>query len=305
MKRLKVNFVDFWNGFSKTDNYFFHLLGQKYEVVIDEKDPDVLFFSVDYSLNKESLKYSNHRSLKIFFTGESIDPNYDSDVPKTYSNFSANYSIAKCDASFSFKEDSENNLRLPLWALHIDWFNVGRYGDNPSFLVPIDEIYSNRFAEYPKSKFCAAVFSNPTKERLSLVNKLSSYSKVDCYGSPFANHSDGELAKFEILKNYRFSICPENRIEQGYFTEKLFHAKIAGTIPIYAYNKNDEFDFNEKCFINILDFPSYDELVYFIDKIDSEKLYESFTNQPLFKSKDDYMKFSPENSMKFLERFGL
>lgn len=305
MTKLKVNFVDFWNGFSKKENYFYHLLSKKYDVEIDEEDPDILFFSVDYSLKRESLKYSNHRCLKIFFTGESVDPNYSQDDPISISNFGANYSIARCDISFSFRPDTDRNMRLPLWALHIDWFNVGSYGDNPSFLIPIDDLESNRFIEYPKSKFCAAVFSNPTKERLSLVNKISGYSKVDCYGSPFGNHSHGELSKMEVLKNYKFSLCPENRIEEGYFTEKLFHAKISGTVPIYGYNKKDNFDFNENCFINILDFQSPDELVSHIKEMDTHESYDNIRKERLFKSKDCYMKFSPDRVIKFLEGFGI
>ena len=46
---IKINFVDFWFDFDKRNNYFYHLLSSQNEVVIDEEDPDLLFFSVDYS----------------------------------------------------------------------------------------------------------------------------------------------------------------------------------------------------------------------------------------------------------------
>jgi alpha(1,3/1,4) fucosyltransferase len=303
MKCIKVNFVDFWNGFEKTDNYFYHLLSKNYDVIIDNVDPDVLFFSVDYSLKQESMKYKDHRCLKVFYTGESVSPNFDFDTPIRFSNFQANYSIAKCDISFSFDENSDKNFRLPLWVLHIDWFNAGGYGDNPSFLIPFDSISENRFIRTKKTKFCAAVFSNPTQERLMLLNKISGYKKVDGYGSIFGNHSDGELSKYEILKNYKFSICPENKISDGYFTEKLFHAKIAGTIPIYRYDKRDKIDFNEKCFINLNDFEDEKELVEFVKKLDTnEDLYYDIFNEPLFLSSDIVRtKFGPENVLRFFK----
>ena len=45
---LTVDFVDFWPNLKKTDNYFYHLLSQEFDVVITDKEPDILFHSVDY-----------------------------------------------------------------------------------------------------------------------------------------------------------------------------------------------------------------------------------------------------------------
>ena len=77
MEKIKINFVDFWDNLDKTDNYFYHLLSMKYKVVIDEDDPDLLFFSVDYAKRKERDRYINHRCRKIFYTGENVSPNFD------------------------------------------------------------------------------------------------------------------------------------------------------------------------------------------------------------------------------------
>ena len=303
MKKIKLNFADFWTGFAKDDNYFYHLLSQKYDVEMSE-DPDLLFFSVDYGRKKERDRYKNHRCKKIFYTGESVDPNFDSQEDIEIKNFAAQYSIGKCDFSFSFSRTNDpRNFRLPLWALHIDWFDVGRYGDNPSFLIPFDSVSDNRFIREKKTKFCAAVFSNPTQERLRLFNRISGYKKVDGYGSIFGNHSDGELFKYEILKNYKFSICTENKISDGYFTEKLFHAKVAGTIPIYRHDKNNQIDFNEKSFVNLNDFEDEKELVEFVKKLDTHRdLYYDIFNEPLFLSFDMVRnEFGPDNVLRFFE----
>ena len=53
MDKLKINFVDFWPNFLHEDNYFYHLLSREFDVVIDEHDPDLLFFSVDYGNKNE------------------------------------------------------------------------------------------------------------------------------------------------------------------------------------------------------------------------------------------------------------
>ena len=40
------------------------------------------------------------------------------------------------------------------------------------------------------------------------------------------------------LNNYKFNICSESSLSEGYITEKLFECLIAGCIPIY-YCNND------------------------------------------------------------------
>ena len=132
---IRLNFVDFWNGFDKKNNYFYHLLSSSNEVVIDEEDPDILFFSVDYSNVGEREKYKNHRCKKVFFTGESVSPNFDSDASISMTNHQAHYSIGKCDFAFTFDFSKDpRHYRLPLWVLQIDWFNKGGYG-NPEFIL--------------------------------------------------------------------------------------------------------------------------------------------------------------------------
>ena len=303
MDTVKVNFVDFWPGFSKDNNYFYHLLKQEHEVIIDEDDPDLLFFSVDYGLQKERDKYKNHKCKKIFYTGENVEPNFHIKDDILIRNFNANYSIGKCDFAFSFSRTMDyRNYRLPLWALHIDWFNVGRYGDNPKFLLPLNNINDNEYIKHPKTKFCAAIFSNPTDERLSIFEILSDYKQVDGYGKPFRNWTDGEDIKYDILKDYKFSICFENRISDGYFTEKLFHAKTAGTIPIYASNLKKPIDFNRKCFIDKNSFSSISEFIDFIKIADqSHDLYYSLFKSQLFGESGIPKQFYPESVLKFFK----
>lgn len=46
------------------------------------------------------------------------------------------------------------------------------------------------------------------------------------------NPSD-DAVKLCVFRHYRFAITIENFYERGYVTEKLFHALLAGTVPIY------------------------------------------------------------------------
>ena len=154
MDILKVNFVDFWHNFKKEDNYFFHLLRQRYDVKIDEQDPDLLFFSVDYSKRRERDKFLDHRCKKIFYTGENVRPNFDFPGSIEYPR----YSVGRCDFAFSFDySDDPRNYRLPLWALFIDWFNAPHCEDrDQSYLIPPSALLNR--PTFPNTKFCNFVF---------------------------------------------------------------------------------------------------------------------------------------------------
>lgn len=301
MEKLKIGFVDFWgDGFDRENNYFTHLLRTKYKVQIDQDDPDILFFTVGYGKDLSALRYKDHRSKKIFYTGENVRPNFDG--PEY--NIQNNMTVMKSDfaISFDFSED-ERNYRFPLWGMYIDWFDSKTYG-NPEYLIPIDQVSDNTYINTPKTEFCAFVFSNPIPMRLEMMNALSKYKQVDGYGKPFGNWNYGESKKYETLSKYKFSICVENSLSptKGYYTEKLLHAKTAGTIPIYWSDEKCDYDFNTKCFLNLNNYEDMEDLIEDIIKIDKdEELYQEIFNQPLFTNGEmpDFVK--PNNILKFIE----
>ena len=300
---LKINFCDFWPDFQKENNYFYHLLSLSFNVQIDDVNPELLFFSVDYARRRERNIYAGHHCKKIFYTGESVSANFDSPQSIEMSNHSANYSIGQCDYAFTFDfSDDARHLRLPLWALQIDWFKKGGYG-NPEYVLPLDEIYDNAYIQNPKSKFCAFIFNNPTPKRINTYNQFEQqYKKVDGYGVPFNNWFYGERKKYDILKDYKFSICFENGLYPGYYTEKLFHAKTAGTVPIYHADKNAGYDFNENSFINLNNFKSTHDLIEYVKKVDlDDDLYHQYLSEPLFKDRKIKPEFFPEAVLGFFE----
>lgn len=263
---MRISFLDFWGGFDQNNNFFIHLLRRIYDNVIvsSPESADLIIYTVFGQQNK---KYNHCK--KIFFTGENIRPNFD-----------------ECDYSLTFDFDDYNNrnIRLPLWYLYIDWFDVGSY-TNPHWLIPTKWLCGeNEFTKKSKEKFCSTVFSSRYKIRFDLIEKLNIYKEVDCYGKLHNRRlPDGERNKMDTISNYKFSICLENTIHPGYFTEKLLHAKIAGTIPIYYSDKTFNLDFNEKCCVNLIDYDNMDAIVDMIKMIDSDKsLYEDMLNQPLF-----------------------
>jgi len=263
---MNVSFLDFWYGFQPENNFFIHLLRLIKESVniTSPENADIIFYSCFGDSHK------NFNTKKIFFTGENLRPNFND-----------------CDLSLSFDFDDYNNknIRLPLWYLYIDWFNVKSY-NNPEWLIPVEYLSGdNEFTKKNKNQFCSTVFSSPYDNRFNMVNLLNNYKQVDCYGKIHNNKlPDGEKYKMDVISNYKFNICFENSIYPGYFTEKLLHAKIAGCIPIYYSDKSYSEDFNKKCCINLIDFENEYELIEYIKLIDNDTyLYNKIISEPLFK----------------------
>ena len=74
-----------------------------------------------------------------------------------------------------------------------------------------------------------------------------------------------------------------NSITEGYVTEKLLEAKVAGCIPIYYGPYQANKDFNQECYINYLDFSDSDELFNKIIEIDKDPTkFRELASKPLF-----------------------
>lgn len=271
--KMKIAFTDFWPGFKPNFNFITYLFKEVFEEVKVTRpgNCEYLIYNI-FGKKHKSFKHCK----KIFFNGESSPrPNFD-----------------ECDYSItSFFEDySSKNIRIPLWMFYIDWFEVSSWG-NPGWLIPVNYLMGeNQFSKKKKEKFCCSVFSIPYQNRIDMVDKLNNYKNIDCFGKchkmqiPQVKNHAGELEKMKVISGYKFSICFENAIPGGWYTEKLLHSKVAGNIPIYYSDELYHHDFNKKCCLNLIDYPNMDYLVEEIIKIDSDpKYYRNILNEPLFK----------------------
>jgi hypothetical protein len=270
---MNISFTDFWgDGFDPYSNFFIDLLqtiNPKYKVVpFSNEQTDILIYSCFGNTHQSA---DRSKVKKIYYTGENKRPNY-----------------SECDYSltFDFPDYGGRNIRLPLWMLQIDWFGKTNYG-NPKFVIPPSELRRSRYSLRPKTQFCCIVFNNPIPNRIEILQKLSKYKDVHCWGRPFNNHFYGEDHKCEVLSNYKFNICFENGIHSGYHTEKAIHAKFAGCLPLYWANEACGQDFNTNSFLNLNDYSSMDEFVERIIRLDNnEEEYRFITSQYLFENKE-------------------
>jgi len=250
-KKIKIDFSDFWGGFDKTDNYFYNLLKEEFDVEISS-NPDYLFFSLFGN------QHQNYKCVKIFYTGENIAP------PLGY-----------CQYSFSFDYlDDSRNYRLPHYLLYDGYYELQRK-------KIINESMANR-------KFCNFVASNgDCQERNQFVQQLSKYKKVDC-GGRWMNNIGGPVSdKRKFQSEYKFSIAFENNAYRpqhpGYTTEKIMEPMTINSIPIYWGNPKIDLEFNTKSFINFYDFKSESDMIEYIIELDkNDDRYLEMLNQPWF-----------------------
>ena len=288
MKTIKIGYSDFWGELIPDDNYFYNLLSLKYNVIIDNNNPDILFYTV-YGNNH--MKYDMNKVIKILYTGENYRPNYN-----------------ECHYSLSFDYlDDDRNYRLPLWALILNWFNRPyRPERDHAYLHNIDDFINKKIPL--KTKFCSFIASQAKGRRVEFIPKLFNYKQVDCGGKvynnvPLVRGRGDQIEKIDFLKDYKFNVCFENSSNPGYCTEKIIHSMFAGCLPIYWGDTSVDKDFNPHSFLDLSKFSSDEELISQIIKIDTDKnLYNDMISQPWFINNQipDFVK--PESVLSFFEK---
>lgn len=263
MKTIKLWFSDFYEGFDPANNYFHNLLSAHYQVELSPEDPDFLIYSC---YGNDFLDYD---CVRIYYTGENLRPDFN-----------------LCD-----------------YAIGFDYINFGeRYFRYPNFAFLEDQFLQllkpsgkNTTAGLKKEYFCNFIYANsqgdPARDRF--FHLLNKYKKVSSPGSHLNNTSmdvgkrfseDWMYTKLNFQSRCKFTIAFENSSSPGYTTEKLLHAYIADTVPIYWGNPEVTRDFNPASMINCHDFNSFEEAVERVMEVDrNDDLYEQILREPAFK----------------------
>ena len=243
------------------------------KLLFSKHNPDIELFYV-FGEKKEII--NSEAKIKIFNTGEPVQV-----FRKDYSD----NCIGLCDLSLGFNHISNNNyIRFPLW---ISWnFNITEI-NKENIHKRVLEINN---AKFKKIKFASLIsnWGGGNNLRQIIYNNISKIENISC-PSKFM-HNDDSLkndfndSKYEYLKQFKFNICPENCIEDGYVTEKLFDAFKSGCIPIWSGDKNLEGDVINKNAVLYWDVNSdNNELIKEVKSLHkNDKLYDKFVSQPRF-----------------------
>ena len=133
----------------------------------------------------------------------------------------------------------------------------------PYLVAEIKETKRNVYA-YQKKWCCAYALSNPIQYRERVFNEMRRLEKT-CYafgGSCTTKDNPIDFPKnrhdnFKYMGDFAFNIAMENQIAPGYVTEKIGHAFLGGTVPIYWGDAVEAKElFNPESFICVNDFES-------------------------------------------------
>ena len=250
---IHVAYTNFWPNFSLKYGLLKHLLDLAFdydwEESRDPRDADLVLTSV-FPHRPENFPW---KTIAVIW--ENIRPDY-----RGY----------KFSISSDFDDYGGRNVRCPLWYSQVEWFpgykntagDAWEHGNEPP--VPLSVLMTPRTGGYIKrEKFCALVASNYEPFRMMAAKALG----ADIYGG--VTGTADARPKSLILKDYTFSLCFENSLFPGYYTEKLLHAWAAGTIPLYFADDKVVEDFNGDAIVNRSDFLTMRSF-----KNDVKRLYE-------------------------------
>jgi hypothetical protein len=225
---------------------------------------------INYKNGKNSVNQqpSGNSRFSVFFTGENERP------PE-----------GNWDAYLTFDQHSYGgrNAYLPLWWItssDILLPTVSPYLGKP---ITIEQMLSPRVPDYDsRSKFCAAFIGKAYPFRMHALTALSKIGKVDVFGGISRNTAKTRaLEKYKVSQDYRFVFCFENDLFPGYVTEKAPEAWATGAVPLY-WGSDSRGYFNDKSLINLEKFPTLDEFILYVSKINKSKdLWSEIASQPL------------------------
>ena len=252
MKKIRIAFSDFWDVFDPNENFITDALKKNFEVEISN-DPDFVFCSI---FGRKYLKYD---CARIFYTGENLEPDFN---------------LVDYGMGFSRVDFYDRYLRLPHYVLYP---RACELAQKKPYMTD-EELLSRKFCNYVISNALSA------DARSRMIAALEKYKPLDS-GGRYHNNVGGPVAdKIDFSKGYKFSLAFENSSSRGYTTEKIMESFAAGNVPIYWGNPDIAKEFNPDSFINCHDFDSFDDVVEYVKKVDSDdELYLRMAKAPIVK----------------------
>ena len=241
---------------------------------VQSSNPDFVIYS-----QNAKVKNLPKKCVRIFYTGENKHPD-----------------MSSCDWAFTYDYDEEfkhpRHYRIP---------NYTRLGAGTDLIKPAT--YDPSAVLRAKTKFCAFVYWHNVPFRNKFFQRLSRYRHVDSPGRAHNNMPTIEKVavnqlrktyekvfyrsndlKLQFLRPYKFVIAFENNPRcPGYTTEKLYHAMLANSIPLYWGNPLVHRDFNTRSFVNYHDHKSVDAMIDQIVNLDQDDdLYMKCLSEPWY-----------------------
>jgi alpha(1,3/1,4) fucosyltransferase len=106
--------------------------------------------------------------------------------------------------------------------------------------------------------------------------------------------------KTEAMSRYRFAICYENMILNGWITEKIFNCLAAGVVPVYLGAPDIADAVDPACYIDFRSYGSYEELDRYLQSVTDAELERYRVAGRDYLASEQFRQFSPDA---FADRF--
>lgn len=249
-------------------------------------DECLLFFKHIIDLLQDSYKIiivNEHNNCDIIFTNHyktNINININKKIiywsGESYPNSILNNNKPYIELDSFINKNSSTSIYMPFFLSSTYWKKNIRQLNNT------------------KSKFMAFCVSNPrAQERIYFFNRFCELLPDKCIealGKVYGNYKSKQRCingfhtnyqTIEEYSNYKFILAAENKIKEGYVTEKIINAFASGSVPIYwGCSKTVKSIFNKNAFIDINDFNSIDECINYVNNISDEQ-YNMILKEPV------------------------
>ena len=273
-KTIRLKFVGFYPRFDPNNNLFIDILQKHFGIELVDIAPDFVIcshFGSPFELNQ-------YDCPRIFYSGENYSPDFTChDYALTYND------IAYGDRFF----------RMPYFLADEYCRKAFLSEGEPRCVASRQELLAQ------KIRFCDFLFSHESAGgmREALLHTLERYKRVDCAGILYNNMPGGETVPYDpsgegklaFIRGSKFSIAAESCELESFVTEKLVHAWLAGTVPIYFGAPDIGKWFNPAAFIDAHNYATLDELLAEVKRLDQdEDAWYQMVCQPLFREPNHF-----------------
>lgn len=256
-------------GWRTGDVIITYLLQKLYpNVVIENKNTKQCDFILSSFFNNFEPMWNTEKKKYIYWSGESYEPKRNNNETKSLF------------ITTTLQPNMRNHMYTP-YVLHSPHlYKERKYVNNnrpyllaycSSNYVDTREQVFDLFVQKTNEKVCHSYGkccgSHPTTKQKSIGGGWQSEELIDMY------------------KNYKFVIAMENKYVDGYVTEKILNAFYSGAIPIFWGSSIVSILFNEKAFINVNNFSTFEACVDHVVNM-TEKEIDQMMKEPIYTNGD-------------------
>uniref|UniRef100_UPI0040485180 glycosyltransferase family 10 domain-containing protein n=1 Tax=Orrella sp. TaxID=1921583 RepID=UPI0040485180 len=244
------------------------------------------YYSLGVLDNYKALLQRADVRLKAFviFEPPVVDPRLYKALPELTAAFETVYVHNTTGDGYSLKGVDASRLRQLYWPQPRDEV-IKHYWERTERLDRIVVINGNHIPRKVPNELYS--------KRIEAMSGLAPLGVVDLYGRgwakwwsrtsmwlPYWKHRKTLMSiykgacesKYEVLSQYKFSLCFENMAMKGYVTEKIFDCLYAGTVPLYLGASDIEGLIPEDIYIDCRKFSSWQVMHRAVENIPSYEI---------------------------------